>query len=308
MKPRAGLPILRLAAPVKVLFQRFAFVFLVLAALALMMLGKMENAMIERISTTIVDVAAPIMDVLSRPVATVNEAVRTVRELAALRQENARLKRENARLLGWQEAAYRLTRQNAALQELLDFVPDPRAGFIAARVIGDAGGVFVRSMLVNAGTRNGVAKGQAVVVGEGLVGRIASAGSRSARVLLVTDINSRVPVLVESPGHRAILAGDNSALPRLVFLPANAAVKPGARVVTSGHGGMFPSGLPVGEVVSIGKDGVRIRPFVRLGRLEFVRILDFAGISADMPDTDGAGAGAGAGNGNGAGNGKELGG
>lgn len=287
MKPRAGLPILRLAVPLKVLAQRFAFLFLVLSAFALMLLGKADTVLVERVSTAVVDVVAPIMDVLSRPVATVNDTVEKVRGLVALREENDRLRRENTRLLAWQEAARRLARQNAALQELLDFVPDPRAGFIAARVIGDASEAFVRSMLINAGARNGVAKGQAVVAGEGLVGRVVSAGSRSARLLLISDINSRVPVLVEPAQHRAILTGDNSELPRLAFVAANAAIKPGDRVITSGHGGMFPPGLPVGEVVSVGDGGIRVQPFVHLGRLEFVRVVDYAGVSVDIPDSAG---------------------
>ena len=278
---------MRLAVPLKVLVQRFAFLLLVLSAFALMLLGKAETAMVERVSAAIVDVMAPIMDVLSRPVATINKAVGSVRDLVALHDDNQRLRRENERLLAWQEAARRLARQNAALQELLDFVPDPRAGFITARVISDAGGAFVRSMLVNAGARNGVAKGQAVVVGDGLVGRVSSAGTRSARILLITDINSRVPVLVEASNNRAILAGDNSELPRLMFLAANAAIQPGDRIITSGHGGMFPPGLAAGEVVSVGDGGIRIRPYAELGRLEFVRVVDYAGISTDIPDTAG---------------------
>jgi rod shape-determining protein MreC len=273
--------------PLKVLVQRFAFMLLVLSAFALMLLSKAETALVERISIAVVDVMAPIMDVLSRPVATINETVESVRNLVALHDDNERLRRENTRLLAWQEAARRLARQNSVLQELLDFVPDPRAGFITARVISDAGGAFVRSMLVNAGTRNGVAKGQAAVAGDGLVGRVSAAGSRSARILLITDINSRVPVLVEASNNRAILAGDNSELPRLIFLAANAAIKPGDRIITSGHGGMFPPGLPAGEVVSIGEGGIRIRPFVGLGRLEFVRVVDYAGIPTDIPDNAG---------------------
>jgi rod shape-determining protein MreC len=279
--------LLRLAVPLKVLVQRFAFMLLVLSAFALMLLSKAETALVERISIAVVDVMAPIMDVLSRPVATINETVESVRNLVALHDDNERLRRENTRLLAWQEAARRLARQNSVLQELLDFVPDPRAGFITARVISDAGGAFVRSMLVNAGTRNGVAKGQAAVAGDGLVGRVSAAGSRSARILLITDINSRVPVLVEASNNRAILAGDNSELPRLIFLAANAAIKPGDRIITSGHGGMFPPGLPAGEVVSIGEGGIRIRPFVGLGRLEFVRVVDYAGIPTDIPDNAG---------------------
>lgn len=274
MKPRNGSGVLRLALPLRGLLHRFAFLFLVMAAIALMLLGRTDNVVVERVSAVVIDVFSPIMDVLSRPAASVNEAVVTIRELASLRDENARLKRENARLLVWQDAARKLAAQNEALQALLDYKPEPTTRYIAARVIGDSGGAFVRSVVVNAGTSQGVSKGQAAVTGQGLAGRVAQVGYRSARVLLITDINSRVPVLVESSRKRAILAGDNGLLPRLTFLPVNASVKPGDRVVTSGHGGVFPPGLPVGRI-TVAEDGiVRVTPFNELDSLEFLRLVD----------------------------------
>jgi rod shape-determining protein MreC len=266
---------LRLAVPLKVLIQRFAFFFLILGAFGLMLLSKAETVVVERVSAIVVDVFAPILGGLSQPAAVVSDAVRAVRELTAIRDENERLRRENARLLAWQEAARRLTAQNESLMALLDFKPDPRAQFIAARVIADSGGAFVRSMLVNAGSRNGVRKGQAAVTGHGVAGRIARVGLQSARILLITDINSRVPVLVESSRDRAILAGDNSGLLRLAFLPGNASVKSGDVIVTSGHGGIFPPGLPVGRIVLTEDGAVRVQPFVAFDRLEFVRLIDY---------------------------------
>jgi rod shape-determining protein MreC len=143
--------------------------------------------------------------------------------------------------------------------------------------------VFVHSVLVNAGSQDGVARGQAVVTGVGLAGRIATAGTRSARALLITDLNSRIPVTVESSRERAILAGDNSPQPRLAFLPQNAAVAVGDRIVTSGHGGVFPPGVPVGIVSSIADGVVRVAPYVALDRLEHVRIVNYSGIEGVLP-------------------------
>lgn len=274
---------MRLAAPAKVLLHRFAFLFLILAAFGIMLLSKAETIVVEKVSTVVVDVFAPIMDVLSRPAAAVNDAVKTLRGLADLRDENIRLARENERLLVWQEAARRLASQNQALQSLLDFKPDPNSQSIATRVIADSGGAFVRSIVVNAGDRDGVRKGQAAVSGSGLAGRVATAGYRSARILLITDINSRVPILIESSRDRAILSGDNSGMPRLTFLPANASIKAGDRVVTSGHGGVFPPGLQIGQVVPSGDGVMRVKPNVSFDQLEFVRLIDFASVSSIVP-------------------------
>src|SRR5258708_3452496 len=126
---------------------------------------------------------------------------------------------------------------------------------------------YVRGALLNVGRKAGVASGQAVVTGEGLAGRIAEVGDNSARVLYVTDVNSRLPVLIERTRERAILAGDNSAQLRLTLLQSVAGVQRGDRIITSGHGGSFPVGIPVGAGVETGEGSVRVRPFGDFSRL-----------------------------------------
>ena len=251
-----------------------------------MLLSKAETSAIEKVSNVVVDIFAPLMDGLSQPAAAISDAVSAVRQLANIHAENSRLRRENARLLAWQETSRRLMAQNQALMSLLEYKPDPRAKYIAARVIGDSGGAFVRSMLINSGRRDGLAKGQAAMTGHGLAGRVTSVGLRSARILLITDINSRVPVIVQASRDRAILAGDNSQLPRLVFLPSNASVNSGDIVVTSGHGGIFPAGLPIGRIIRSDDGVVRVNPFVRFEKLEFVRVIDYVSV---LPETSGQG-------------------
>jgi rod shape-determining protein MreC len=164
---------------------------------------------------------------------------------------------------------------HAALRDLNRMVPDPALNYVTARVVGDPGGTFVRTVLINAGARDGIAKGQAAVTGDGLAGRIAEVGQRSARVLLLTDINSRVPVLVGDARDRAVLAGDNSNTPGLLYLGPTAKVQVGDRVTTSGHGGVFPPGLPIGVVAGVSDKGIRVSPFVDWAHLEILRIVDY---------------------------------
>jgi rod shape-determining protein MreC len=282
-----GNSVTRVAMPVRALVQRFAYVLLIAAAFALMLLGKAETVVVERLRAAAVDVAAPIMGALSRPAATVAGAVEKVEDMFSLYGENTELRAQNQRLLEWQQTARHLAEENKRLKLLLDYVPQPGVHSVTARVVADAGGVFVRSVIVAAGSRDGVRKGSAVIAPGGLVGRIASVGHRSARVLFITDLNSRLPVLIQSNRTRAILAGDNSPQPKAVFLPPGAEVSIGDSVVTSGHGGMFPPGLRIGEVVGISERGVRVQPFVRFDRLEYVRILDYVGPPRpDAPATE----------------------
>jgi rod shape-determining protein MreC len=274
MKSHAG-SMLRFASPLKAWSQRFTLALLIGASVALMLLDRADSIIIERTRTAIVDAISPILDVLSRPVSGAAEILENVSELANLREENARLHEDRARLLQWQSVARELDAQNQALRELLNLVPNPRARFISARVIGNTAGPFVRSALVTAGYRDGARKGQAVMTGEGFAGRVSEVGRRSARILLLTDINSRIPVLVERTRERAVLAGDNTNFPHLLYLPPNSGTAPGDRIVTSGHGGIFPPGLPVGVVSSAGEDGISVQPFVDWSRVEYVRLVDY---------------------------------
>jgi len=265
----------RAATSARNLVQRFAFIGLVLGAFALMLLGKADAVLMERVRAQVTDAVAPVLEVLSQPVVAITNVVENVQEITALREENARLRAERERLLQWQSAARNLETENRSLRELLRYVPGPEASYISARVIADTGGAFAHSLVVNAGARAHVRKGQAVITGEGLVGRVAGVGRRAARVLLITDLNSRIPVVVESSRTRAILAGNNSDRPSLIHLPPGAVVSPGERIVTSGHGGAFPPGLAVGVVASVSDGGIAVMPYVDRDWLEYVRLVDF---------------------------------
>lgn len=270
-----GRRVLRLATPLKLLIQRFAFVLLVGAALALLVLDRADSPMTRPLKTWITDAAAPFLEFVSQPAATVARLGDNVEQFFSVYGENARLRQENERLMKWQTVAQRLEHENDELRSILHVVPDPRTSFVSARVIADSGGAFVRTALVNAGARDGVAVGQAVVNGEGLVGRVVETGRRTARVLLLTDLNSRIPVAIGTTHERAILAGDNTDEPRLVFLDHNARIETGDRVVTLGQDGMFPPGLPIGVVSQVQGERAVVQPFVEWHRLEFVSLLSY---------------------------------
>lgn len=269
----------------KYLAQRFAFLSLIGLTFALMLIGKADTVLVERARTAVNDAVTPILRVMAAPAATISQFISNLEELGAIRQENAKLREANERLLQWQAVAQKLENENRRLRGLLATVPEPQAQSVSARVVADSGGAFAQSLLVTAGGRDGVAKGQAVMTAEGLVGRVTQAGYRSARVLLITDINSRIPVRVGEAGDRAILTGDNSGRPRLVYLGVTSAVAPGDRVVTSGDAGAFPPGLPVGRVVVAEEGNTVVDPYFTRDRLQYVEILDF-GLSGILTELD----------------------
>jgi rod shape-determining protein MreC len=263
------------AGQVRLALHRFALVVLVVAAFAAMLIGKADTVLVENARVLALDLASPALEAIARPVAVANRTIADLKEFATLREENARLREENTRLLAWQTAARRLENENTRMRELANFREGPEASFITARIVGDSVSAYVRGALLNVGHKAGVEPGQAVVTGEGLAGRVAEVGDNSARVLFVTDVNSRLPVQVERTRERAILAGDNSALMRLTLAQTLQGVQRGDRIVTSGHGGSFPVGIPVGEVVQTESGSVKVRPFADFSRLEFVRVVDY---------------------------------
>ncbi len=268
-------------ATFRLLAQRFAFASLAFAAVALMILGKADPILVERLRSTVADGLSPVLDVMSRPTAAFADIVENVRSWNDLRAENQRLKVENQRLQHWQTVARRLDAENVLLHQHLNVVPDPNPAFVTARVIGDLGSAFGQSMLLNAGSRDGIRIGQAVLAGETLVGHITETGERSSRLLLLTDINARTPVMIESTRARAILAGDNKDRPKLNYM-GNAVISRGERVVTSSSGAAFPPGIPIG-VAEASEDGaIRVTPFVRRDELEFVTIVDY-GLGGILP-------------------------
>ncbi len=274
MKKREN-SVLHLAAPLRHWAQRFAFVLVFGVTIALMLFGRADSSMISGVRGYVVDAMSPILNFVSQPVQSVNRAIDNGREIVSVRQINEQLRAEVERLSVWHQRALRLEGENAALRQLLNVKDDLRLRFITGRVIADQGGAYARSVLVNAGRNDGVARGQAALTGEGLAGRVVSVGNKASRVLLVTDINSRIPVVVGPARDRAVLAGDNSTRPVLEYLAPGTSINPGDQVMTSGFGGVLPAGLVVGVVVSSDSGGVRVRPYIDWGHMEFLRLVDY---------------------------------
>ncbi len=268
---------------IKSKLQRFGVFALVLFAFSLMLLGKADTILVEKAQILFNDITTPILIVLAKPAQGAAKFMQNLHELVSIRQENTRLREENAKLNLIKIATESLRKENNYLTDLLRYVPPPQAVSISSRVVADTGNSFAQSLVAFVGQKQKIEKGNIVLTGDGLVGRIASVGINAARILLITDINSRVPVKIEPADVPAILSGDNTEFPQLTSLSDNVKVMIGDKVVTSGLAGVYPTGIPVGVVVSVDDSVVRVRPFFNRSRLEIVRIVDYglSGLIAD---------------------------
>jgi rod shape-determining protein MreC len=274
--------VIRLSIPLRQALARLSLPLMIAAAFGVMLLGKADALLAERLRSHLSDALSPIYAALAEPTAAVRSAVEEVRFLATLREQNATLREENERLRRWHATALALESENEMLRRQLNFLPEAAPAFVTARVVADGGGTYARAVLLATGPQHAVRKGQVALDERGFVGRVTEVGSRSARVLLATDMNSRIPVTLESSRARAIMAGTNGARPRLAHWPEGVIPIEGERVVTSAEAGAFPAGLPVGAIRLSPQGAPEIELFARLDRLDSVRLFDY-GLAGIIP-------------------------
>ncbi len=265
-----------LAISIKPLLSRAGVAVLLALSVGLVVMGRNHGAIPLTLRNAISDTVVPVINVLAKPVDALTSAGRWAGDMSSLREENLRLASDNARLRQWQYAATEFAAENAKLRALLKFAPGTDQTVTSARVAADTDSPYSRSVIISSGSDQNVEQDAPVISDTGLVGHVVDVGRKTARVLLLTDINSRIPVISQDSRERAIASGNNSDTLSLLYLPDNSRLKVGETVVTSSDGDVLPAGLPVGTVTKIEKGVASITPFIDSYRLEDVSVIDFA--------------------------------
>lgn len=246
---------------------------IIVALFGVFLFWRIDSPRVERLRANLVDKIVPNFEWAMSPVTATINIVGDFRSYRKISEQNQELRRELRQMQAWKEAALQLEQKNAKLLDLNKVRLDPKLTFVTGVVLADSGSPFRQSVLLNIGARDGIQDGWATTDGLGLVGRISGVGDRTARVILLTDSNSRLPVTIQPSGQRALLAGDNSPVPPIEFLEDPDLVRPGDRVVSSGDGGVFPAGLLIGQVAQGPDRRLRVRLSADYERLEFLRVL-----------------------------------
>jgi rod shape-determining protein MreC len=251
-------------------------VIVIALAVVLVLLGKAQGGLFDRARGHVTDMLAPVLEKVRAPVAGFDRWMGSIVEIFSVYEQNIKLKEENARLRQWRNVAVVLQGRVGRYQQLLHAVPDPGMNAVLAKVIGRANRPFLQTMILDAGREHHALPGQAVMDPRGMIGRIYLTGNRTSWVILLTDLNSRIPVTV-SPGNvQAIMAGDNSPMPRLDMVSHTVTLHAGDQVTSSGDGGMLPAALPIGTVVSDGQGGFRVALLADPAASQDVEILNFS--------------------------------
>ncbi|MDD2704043.1 MAG: rod shape-determining protein MreC [Acidocella sp.] len=269
---------IRLSVPFRQALSRLTFPVMLVVSLGFILIGRADQGFSDRLRAELDDVLAPAYMLVSGPIQAAEHGTGAIGHLFTLSAENTELRAENARLLQWQEVAMALEAQNNALKASMNYVPPATPTYSTGEVVADLGGVYARSVLVLVPPANGNPQslvGAVAMDGRGVAGRVVEAGGRSARVLLITDLNSRVPVALGADGAPALMTGTNGPNPALLYWAPGQPPAEGAMVLTNSQGGAFPPGLPVGVVHYDAQNDPVVLPLANLDALRLLRLFSY---------------------------------
>ena len=264
---------MRLSDKVKIRQRRIVHGALILISFSLMFLGKADLNALRNLRMGSAEFLAPVVDVVSAPIRTIETMIEGVRTVASLRAENVRLQGENDLLKRWRRRAEILESENRQLRSVTGAAIVKNRTPITARAVTAPGGGFAHTVLISIGSEKGIVRGNPVVTADGLVGIVIDVGLTHARVLMISDINARIPVILASSSWPGLTVGQNGQFLDLQFLPGEANPKIGELVLTSGHGGVLPNGLAVGRVEQIKNGKILVRPAVDFRNLSYISVL-----------------------------------
>lgn len=275
---RRGALLIKISELKTALHRIFVFI-LFIVAFFFILLSRVDSVVVEAINKVVMDATGPVMQVVEFPARFIHRFYTFVFDIGNIYEDNRMLRHENRQMMLLQNKVRTLEVENQLLERLLNYTPPAEATFMTAKIIAESGDNFTHTLLVYVGDE-AVKKGQVVMGEESVIGRIQNVSGRYAKVSLLTDINSKIPVVVERTRVRGILSGNNTAMPQLIFTRLTSEIKEGDVVVTSGVGGMFPSDLPVGFVRSAKNGVIEVETLADISRIEYVRIVDY-GLSGE---------------------------
>jgi len=283
----------------KVLFLKKNYVFRILKnfimaglfaiALLLILIHKIDLGVISGISKGVFYLTSPIIRLAVLPAEGISYAYKKASEIADIYQENERLKQKNDELYLLKDKMRALKTENMLLKKLLHHIDLPEIESKTAYIIAETGNAFANSLILYLGNdAKNIKPGYAVVSNSGLIGRIDIISGKYARVMLITDINSKIPVVTEKNRDRGILIGNNTKEMKLLYTPLLAELQPGDLLVTSGIGGGIPANIPIARIKNIEMDSITATPLFNTQKLEMVKIIiyDITPTTDDMKELE----------------------
>ena len=251
--------------------QKFSLFALIVLSIIFLFVETIETKPLNYFRSFIKDVIYRGALVVSAPSKSINNFTDFVKEHVHLYDDYSKLKKENNELKNKISETHFLELENTQLRKLIEEQVSSTSNLMSARVMLDKQSPYLNSFIINIGSNKNIKNGMAALDGKNFIGRIVDVNFFSSRVLLVSDLNSKIPVMTEPSAHHAILSGHGESEPTLEYLPENHNIQDGDKVYTSGIEGIFSPGIPIGEV-KIEKDIIKVLLFSDLSQITFINI------------------------------------
>ena len=251
--------------------QRFSLFVLVILSVVLIFAETIETRPLNKVRSFVKDVVYRSATIISFPLKSFNNFAGFLENHLNLYSNYNELIKENNELKNNISKTDFLELENSQLRKLIDEQIESPSNLVSARVMIDKQSPYLNSFVINIGSNKGIKNGMAVLDGKNFIGRIVDVNFFSSRVLLVSDLNSKIPVLSEPSGSHAILSGHGTNEPTLEYLSKNNSIQDGDKIYTSGKEGIFTPGLVVGKA-KIEKNKIKVLLFADLDQITFVNI------------------------------------
>ena len=250
--------------------QRFSLFFLITLSIIFLILGRFNFPAISYLKISINELIYRASFIVSVPENYLQNSYNNIQEHFTYFDDYLKIKKENKELKSKIEKNNFITSENERLKKIIDdyiLVSDE----IIAKVLIDKQSPFLRSMIINKGSKNNIKLGMAVLDGEFLVGKVVEVNFTTSRVLLLSDLNSKIPVIIEPDGYQSILSGTGRNDGVIQYSKEEIFIQDGSSVYTSGSGAIFKSGIPVGKI----SNKIQVNYHTDFSQLKFVKVVSF---------------------------------
>ena len=251
--------------------QRFSLFALAVVSILLIFFDTIDTKPINKIRSFIKDIVYRTAVVANYPTKIFTGSYNLVEDHFSVYKNYNNLKKENEELKSKYSTSEFLELENSQLRKLIDEQTQSKSNLISARVMLEEQSPYLNSFVINIGANKELKNGMAVLDGKNFIGRIVDVNFFSSRILLITDLNSKIPVILEPSGNHAILSGHGDSKPTLEYLSENHKIEQGDKIYTSGKEGIFAPGIPIGESNVLG-DLVEVDLYSELSEITFVNI------------------------------------
>ena len=257
--------------------QRFSLIALILFSIFIIVLGKYNFKGVNFLKLSIKEIVYRTTFIVSVPENFVISSYHTIHDHFSLYSNYENLKKDYESLKATKLNTDFLKSENEALKSKINDV-STQSSELLAKVIIDKKSPFLRSVIVNRGSKDNVILGMAVLDEKFLVGKVVEVNYSTSRVLLLSDLNSKIPVSIEPNGVQSILSGSGSNFGEIQYIKEDYQLDSDFEIFTSGSGGIFRSGIPIGKTIlnaGSGLDTIKVKFHSDFSQLRLVKIVSF---------------------------------